>query len=302
MTNEAFGAACVFEADEAPFPQVGYTIGVLQPGAAERHVPPRESDQEDFLVLSGECVLVIEGEERPLKAWDFVHCPPGTDHIFVGAGDGPCVIFMAGARSDGNVDRRTRETRSRSATAPASRPRRRNRARPTRRSRNGRTARPRAGTARRGTTPVIRLAAAVTAVLAIAATSALAAGTAHRAVDPKAIPLGDGRVSSAPKVGYVDVCQTSFGGIGGAQAVGPWIDEAAGTWDRTKKLSVQGAVKWPQARYTTKVAGTKRTFSFNDLPVGHSTGSFPIASATRPQRTTATRTRSPRRPWPGACR
>ena len=48
--------------------------------------------QEDFLVVSGECLLVIEGEERPLKAWDFVHCPPWTRHVFVGTGDGPCVI------------------------------------------------------------------------------------------------------------------------------------------------------------------------------------------------------------------
>jgi uncharacterized cupin superfamily protein len=58
----------------------------------------REDDQEDFLVLSGECVLIVEGEERRLRAWDFVHCPAGTEHIFVGAGDGPCVIFMAGGR------------------------------------------------------------------------------------------------------------------------------------------------------------------------------------------------------------
>jgi uncharacterized cupin superfamily protein len=60
-----------------------------------------ESGQEDFLVVSGECVLVIEGEERRLKAWDFVHCPPWTQHIFVGAGDGPCVIVMVGSRAGG---------------------------------------------------------------------------------------------------------------------------------------------------------------------------------------------------------
>jgi len=58
----------------------------------------RESNQEDFLVLAGECLLLIEGEERRLRAWDFVHCPPETEHIFIGAGDGPCVIFMAGGR------------------------------------------------------------------------------------------------------------------------------------------------------------------------------------------------------------
>ena len=48
--------------------------------------------------MSGECRLLIEGEERQLKAWDFVHCPPWTEHVFVGAGDGPCVIVMVGAR------------------------------------------------------------------------------------------------------------------------------------------------------------------------------------------------------------
>ena len=59
----------------------------------------RENLQEDFLVLSGECLLLVDGEERPLKAWDFVHMPPDVDHVFVGAGDGPCVILMVGARS-----------------------------------------------------------------------------------------------------------------------------------------------------------------------------------------------------------
>lgn len=58
----------------------------------------REASQENFLVLAGECLLVIEGEERSLKRWDFVHCPPNTEHGFVGAGSGPCVIFMVGAR------------------------------------------------------------------------------------------------------------------------------------------------------------------------------------------------------------
>src|SRR5262245_56197169 len=102
VTNETFGAACVFEGDAAPFSQVGYTIAVLQPGQPSG-MYHSETCQEDFLVLAGECLLVIEGEERPLRAWDFVHCPSGTDHIFVGAGDGPCMIFMAGARSEGNT-------------------------------------------------------------------------------------------------------------------------------------------------------------------------------------------------------
>jgi uncharacterized cupin superfamily protein len=97
VTNEARGDACIFEGDEAPFPDVGFTLAVLQPGQSGGRYH-REANQEDFLVLSGECLLLIEGEERPLEAWDFVHCPRNTEHAFVGAGDGPCVIFMTGAR------------------------------------------------------------------------------------------------------------------------------------------------------------------------------------------------------------
>ena len=98
MTNEYLGAACVFEGDEVGFDEVGLTIGVLQPGRSGG-LYHRESNQEDFLVLAGECVLVVEGEERRLQAWDFFHCTAGTDHILVGAGDGPCVIFATGGRT-----------------------------------------------------------------------------------------------------------------------------------------------------------------------------------------------------------
>jgi uncharacterized cupin superfamily protein len=97
MTNEYFGEGCVLEGDNVKFPQVGYTIHVLHPGQPNG-LYHREEDQEDFLVLTGECIAIVEGEERRLRAWDFMHCPAGTEHIFVGAGDGPCVIFMAGAR------------------------------------------------------------------------------------------------------------------------------------------------------------------------------------------------------------
>jgi uncharacterized cupin superfamily protein len=97
LTNEAFGAACVFEGEDARFADVGVTLHVLQPGQPNG-MYHAETNQEDFLVLAGECLLLVEGEERYLRAWDFVHCPPGTEHIFVGAGDGPCVIFMIGGR------------------------------------------------------------------------------------------------------------------------------------------------------------------------------------------------------------
>ena len=97
VTNEALGAAFVAEGDDAPFPELGFTLAVLQPGQPGGRYH-REANQEDFLVLAGECLLLIEGEERPLATWDFVHCPPHTEHGFVGAGEGPCVIFMTGAR------------------------------------------------------------------------------------------------------------------------------------------------------------------------------------------------------------
>lgn len=63
-----------------------------------------EADQEDFLVVAGEALLLVEGEERPLRRWDFVHCPPQTDHIIVGAGEGPCVIVAIGAREHEDSD------------------------------------------------------------------------------------------------------------------------------------------------------------------------------------------------------
>jgi uncharacterized cupin superfamily protein len=97
VTNERLADACIIEGDNAPFPDVGFTLAVLQPGEPSG-MYHREANQEDFLVLAGACLLLIEGEERPLEAWDFVHCPAHTEHIFVGAGDGPCVIFMTGAR------------------------------------------------------------------------------------------------------------------------------------------------------------------------------------------------------------
>jgi uncharacterized cupin superfamily protein len=85
--HETFGASCRFETPQTPFDQLGVNIRVLQPGEPNC-LYHSENLQEDFLVLAGECLLLVDGEERPLQAWDFVHCPPGTEHVFVGAGDG----------------------------------------------------------------------------------------------------------------------------------------------------------------------------------------------------------------------
>ncbi len=97
-----FGAYTRFEGSEARFSTLGFNIGVLAPGQAACYYHG-EDEQEDFLVLQGECLLVIEGEERPLRQWDFVHCPAWTEHVFVGAGVGPCALLAVGTRSDGDV-------------------------------------------------------------------------------------------------------------------------------------------------------------------------------------------------------
>src|SRR5438132_9007245 len=93
------GAECSFETRHVSFSQLGVRLHVLERGESSG-LYHRESEQEDFLVLSGGCTLLVEGEERLLRAWDFFHSPAGTEHIFLGAGDRPCVILMAGARAE----------------------------------------------------------------------------------------------------------------------------------------------------------------------------------------------------------
>ena len=94
--HEGRGARLVFDGDTY-FPQVGVSLFVLAPGEPIG-MYHWEADQEDFLVLSGEALLLVEGEERPLRQWDFVHCPADTKHIIVGAGDEPCAVLAVGAR------------------------------------------------------------------------------------------------------------------------------------------------------------------------------------------------------------
>jgi uncharacterized cupin superfamily protein len=95
------GAVCLvlddFEGEREPL-QFGVNPFVLMPGDAMSRYH-WEADQEDFLVVSGEAILIVEGEERPIQAWDFFHCPPRTSHVIVGAGSGPCVVIAVGART-----------------------------------------------------------------------------------------------------------------------------------------------------------------------------------------------------------
>lgn len=99
-------------------------------------------------------------------------------------------------------------------------------------------------------------------------------------VDLTALPLGDSLVStSGPTVGGLFACSAGNPNGGGAFAAGPWIDEAAGTWDATAKISVQGSVEWPMARYSETVEGDTRSIVSSGLPVGHVTGTFPVAAS-----------------------
>jgi uncharacterized cupin superfamily protein len=113
LRHDAFGGKCVFESnarvlaerpgiEPQPFAETGLTLAVLEAGKPSG-MYHAESCQEDFLVLAGTCMLLIEEHERPLRAWDFVHCPGGTRHTFVGTGNRPCVILMAGARREGRT-------------------------------------------------------------------------------------------------------------------------------------------------------------------------------------------------------
>jgi YHYH protein len=97
-------------------------------------------------------------------------------------------------------------------------------------------------------------------------------------ISANAIPVGDGRVSPTPKVGYVDSCTTAFNGHG-PTGVEPWIDTSAGTWDSTRKLHVQGANTWPNPSHSFSTSGSERVLETNHLPSGATTGNFPIASS-----------------------
>jgi len=94
--TESMGAFCDFEGKRR-FPDLGINLNVLQPGQPMGFYH-REKRQEGFLVLAGRCLLIVEGDERELGIWDFFHCPPGIEHIIVGAGTGQSVVLAVGAR------------------------------------------------------------------------------------------------------------------------------------------------------------------------------------------------------------
>ena len=98
-----FGVRCRFEAPNARFPEFGFGVHVLVPGQPNA-LYHSEAAQEGFLILAGECLAVVEGRECSLRQWDYLHCPPGTAHVLVGAGDEPCAIAMIGAPRTSSLD------------------------------------------------------------------------------------------------------------------------------------------------------------------------------------------------------
>jgi len=87
------------EPDGVSWPDTGVNVQVMQPGEPNGRYHS-EPVQEDFLVLSGACIAIVDGREHALRQWDFLHCPAGTEHIFVGAGDRPCAVLMIGSRRE----------------------------------------------------------------------------------------------------------------------------------------------------------------------------------------------------------
>ncbi|HKB20515.1 MAG TPA: cupin domain-containing protein [Gaiellaceae bacterium] len=94
----SFTGKTEWEADTL-FPMLGVNLAVLEPGEPNS-LYHWETEAEAFLVVSGEALLIVEGQERPLRQWDFVHCPPKTEHVIVGAGDGPCVVIAVSSRQN----------------------------------------------------------------------------------------------------------------------------------------------------------------------------------------------------------
>jgi quercetin dioxygenase-like cupin family protein len=93
------GSYCTFEGKRR-FPHFGINISLLEPGE-RMGMYHREQGQEAFLVLAGECTLIVEGKERRLVAWDFFYCAPETEHIIVAAGRQPAIVLAVGARGRG---------------------------------------------------------------------------------------------------------------------------------------------------------------------------------------------------------
>jgi uncharacterized cupin superfamily protein len=102
VARAGFGKRCLLEPEDGRFEQVGIHLSVIGPGDRSTLYHAEEA-QEDFLVLRGSCTAIVEEQELHVRQWDFVHCPPGTRHVFVNAGAEACVLLMVGARTGGGI-------------------------------------------------------------------------------------------------------------------------------------------------------------------------------------------------------
>ena len=102
VERPGFGKRCLLEPEGGEFEQVGIHLSVIELGDRSTLYHAEEA-QEDFLVLRGSCTAIVEEQERHVKRWDLVHCPPGTRHVFVNEGAEPCVLLMVGARMGGGI-------------------------------------------------------------------------------------------------------------------------------------------------------------------------------------------------------
>jgi uncharacterized cupin superfamily protein len=112
------GLEILLQPDDAHWEHVGVNVIVMQPGEpnCKYHSEP---DQEDFLVLHGSCLVILDGVEHELRQWDFVHCDPGVEHVFVGGGDGPCAVLMIGSRRFGQAHYRVNDVAARHGASSA---------------------------------------------------------------------------------------------------------------------------------------------------------------------------------------
>jgi uncharacterized cupin superfamily protein len=102
VERPGFGKRALLEPEGGRFPQVGVHLSVIGPGDHSTLYHAEEA-QEDFLVLRGSCTAIVEEQETRVKAWDLIHCPPRTRHVFVNEGTEPCVLLMIGARTGGGI-------------------------------------------------------------------------------------------------------------------------------------------------------------------------------------------------------
>jgi uncharacterized cupin superfamily protein len=100
-TENRMGAYCdLLQGDDDAAEEFAINLNVLGRGQpmAIYHFEPH---QEGFLVLRGECELIADGETRPLRQWDYVHCASDVPHVIVGAGDEPALVLAVGSRVGG---------------------------------------------------------------------------------------------------------------------------------------------------------------------------------------------------------